>query len=157
MARSALRDALVNAFPAPLQFNMFFSDRLNRNFFKIAPTFGTYEEQVFAVLLTANAQAWIAEIVAAAIEAVPDNPLLRQFAQEHGLASISEAALADAHQRTVQAGNTFLNLAVWRSRLGEIEGRIARVEVPLKQGGTAFGTAFLLGPSVVITNYHVLE
>jgi hypothetical protein len=152
-----LRKALLDAFPMPPDFQMFLLDRLNKAFFEYAPPGGAYSNQVFAVLVAANAGAWIAELVAAAMEAVPNNPKLREFAQAHGFGSISGKDLADAHQRTVNAGLAFLDLAVWRARLGQVEGRVCRVEVPIEQGGTAYGTGFLVGPSTVMTNYHVLE
>jgi V8-like Glu-specific endopeptidase len=65
--------------------------------------------------------------------------------------------IEDAHQRMVEAGVLTLDSAVWRARLGELEAQTCRVEVQLDQGGTSYGTGFLLGPSVLITNHHVLE
>jgi V8-like Glu-specific endopeptidase len=155
--RATLRTALLDAFPMPPNFHAFMADRLNRNFFQLAPPGGTYEEQIFTLLTLANGQAWIAELVAAALETVPNNPKLREFGQAHGFSSITDVQLVDAHQRTVKAGLDFLDLNVWRTLLGQVEGWVCRIEVPLEQGGTAFGTGFLVGPSTVITNYHVLE
>ena len=155
--RAKLRGALLDAFPMPASFRTFMDDRLDKNLFAYAPAGENYDDQLSTLLTTANAQAWIAELVAAALEAVPNNPKLREFGQANGFGSITETELVDAHQRTVDAGLKFLDLAVWRGLLGDVEGRVCRVEVPLDQGGKAFGTGFLLGPSVLMTNYHVLE
>jgi hypothetical protein len=42
----------------------------------------------------------------------------------------------------------------WRSRLGELEGQVCRVEVG---GNLSVGTGFLVGPDLCLTNYHVIE
>ncbi len=44
----------------------------------------------------------------------------------------------------------------WLERLGAILGRVCRVEVQATQG-TSYGTGFLVGPDMVLTNYHVVE
>ena len=41
------------------------------------------------------------------------------------------------------------------TRLGSLEPRICRVEVP-GVGSTSFGTGFLVGPDLVLTNHHVV-
>src|SRR5205085_2023721 len=63
---------------------------------------------------------------------------------------------ASALQHVIRATNSFLDVANWRSRLGELEGQVCRVEVTLP-GETVFGTGFLVGPRSVLTNYHVVE
>jgi hypothetical protein len=52
--------------------------------------------------------------------------------------------------------NVYLDVSTWRARLGEIESQVCRLEVKTNRGMTC-GTGFLLGPGVVITNYHVLD
>lgn len=151
--RATLRAALMDGFPMPFDMNAMLADRLNKNFFALVPTYVAYENQLSELLTKANAQAWIADLLAAALEAVPNKPRLREFAATIGLTS----EIDDAHQRMVEAGVLTLDTAVWRARLGELEAQTCRVEVGLDQGGTAYGTGFLLGPSVLITNYHVLE
>jgi hypothetical protein len=41
----------------------------------------------------------------------------------------------------------------WRTRLGQIEGQVCRVEIK----GQGIGTGFLVGPDLVITNWHVVN
>ena len=53
--RARLREALLNAFPSPLTLNAVWNERLNRNFYAIAPPLATYDEQLAAALTTANA------------------------------------------------------------------------------------------------------
>jgi Trypsin-like peptidase domain len=48
--------------------------------------------------------------------------------------------------------NKFINLSPWLARLAEIESQVCRIET-----GVGYGTGFLVGSNVVITNYHVME
>jgi hypothetical protein len=57
-------------------------------------------------------------------------------------------------QRTLREDLGFLNVAQWREKLYRLEGRVCRVELNDARG--SMGTAFLVGPSAVMTNYHVL-
>jgi Trypsin-like peptidase domain len=59
-------------------------------------------------------------------------------------------------ERIIKTTNSFLDVNKWRSRLGEIETQVCRIEIQSNRG-TIYGTGFLLGPDVVITNYHVME
>ena len=155
--RAALRAALLDAFPAPFDMKDLLSDRLNRNFFALVPAYVNYQNQLSELLTRANAEAWIVDLLAAAVEAIPSNPQLRSFAEQVGLASATTQEIADAHQRLVELGVLDVDPALWRARLASAEGQTCRVEVSLEQGPTVYGTGFLLGPSVVITNHHVME
>ena len=46
-----------------------------------------------------------------------------------------------------------VDMGLWRERYASVEGQVCRIEI----GGTAVGTGFLIGPDLVLTNYHVLE
>jgi hypothetical protein len=62
-------------------------------------------------------------------------------------------ALAPGFQRNVRPHLPNLDVRVWTEKLIQIERRVCRVE----QGGNALGTAFLVGPDTVLTNWHVIE
>lgn len=47
--------------------------------------------------------------------------------------------------------------AVMRRKSWEIENRICRIEIDYGLGMTPTGTGFLIGPDLVLTNYHVLK
>ena len=100
---------------------------------------------------TAEAQGWTAELVLAAREDNPGNAQLLAFAEEVGLASSTPSL-----ERVLREESAYFDLEDFRTRLGEIETRVCRIEVPTRQG-SLFGTGFLAGPSVVMTNHHVLE
>jgi hypothetical protein len=77
----------MDAFPTPQEFAIFLSARLNKSFVHYAPANQTYRRQLFVLLKNANAEAWIAELVLAALEVSPHNPKLQEFSQNHGFGS----------------------------------------------------------------------
>jgi hypothetical protein len=143
-----LTDALLDAYSlARLREMVRF--RLERNLDAIALG-DDLREIVFRLIAAAEAEGWTDRLLLAARESNPGNPQLLAFAQQFGLAP------ATPHrpelERLIKTTNSFLDVARWRQRLGEIEAQVCRVEAL-----GAFGTGFLLGPSVVMTNHHVVQ
>lgn len=64
-----------------------------------------------------------------------------------------ERAAAPGLQCNVRPNLAKLDIQVWAERLMQIERRVCRVE----HDGRAAGTGFLVGPEVVLTNWHVVE
>jgi V8-like Glu-specific endopeptidase len=62
-------------------------------------------------------------------------------------------AIAPGFQRNVRPFVEKLDVMVWLERLIQIERCVCVVEY----GGNAAGTAFLVGPDTVLTNWHVFE
>ena len=56
----------------------------------------------------------------------------------------------------IREANGDLEVVPWRTRLSEIENQVCRIEIA-SGWPPEFGTGFLLGPDVIITNYHVME
>lgn len=56
-------------------------------------------------------------------------------------------------EKIVNAAAGFADVAVFRERLAEAEVRTARIEI----GGKANGTGFLVGESLLLTNWHVVK
>ncbi len=61
-----------------------------------------------------------------------------------------------ALERTIKEKNPFLDVEMFRTKLGEIEAQVCRIEIDTPRG-TVYGTGFLLGPDVLMTNHHVME
>ena len=57
-------------------------------------------------------------------------------------------------ERMINVLDSFQNPLEWRTQMEERERAVCRVEFPSSR---AQGTGFLLGPTVAITNYHVME
>jgi hypothetical protein len=110
-----------------------------------------YREIVFEVITHAEAEGWTAELVQAARQSVPGNASLQAVAQEVNLAAISPVL-----ERVIKQDNPYLDIAVFRTRLGQVETQVCRIEIPTPRG-TVYGTGFLLGPDIVMTNHHVMD
>lgn len=85
-------------------------------------------------------------------------PDLTVFKAEVATKTLATAGAAAANaqsglQRLVQEGIPFFDIDVWARRMPELQMRVCRIEV----AGKAAGTGFLVGPEVVITNYHVVR
>jgi len=110
-----------------------------------------YKEIVFELMTAAEAEGWTAELVVSARQSNPGNALLQAFAQDVALASSSPTL-----ERTITAKNPFLDVEIFRTKLGEVETQVCRIEIETPRG-TVYGTGFLLGPDVLITNHHVMD
>jgi hypothetical protein len=145
---------LLDAYPVRFQFAQMLKTRLDKSLDAMATT-GALETDIFYVIQTAEAQGWTHQLINAARESRPGNNHVINFAQQFNLASTRKSG--KELERIIKDGNGFLDVAAWRSALGRAETRVCRVEVSLNSGNIAYGTGFLIGPSTVITNYHVIE
>lgn len=112
----------------------------------------TYQERVLALIMKAEEEGWTDALIEEAHKQVPGNPLLRQFYQ-HYAGSVQRRAPGHALQRIVDEGNSMLQPAIWREKLGALERTVCCIEC----GGKPAGTGFLVAPTIVLTNYHVME
>lgn len=143
-----LSGALRSAFPPPA-FDRLLKFALNINRYNIA--FGDdYQDIVFRVLQTAEAEGWTMKLVAAARATNPGNPDLVETAMNLGIASATRQLEARVRQDA-----PFVDIQQWRETLGTREGQVCRVEVEAGDQST-IGTGFLVGPDLVLTNHHVI-
>jgi len=157
-----LKDLLGAAFFPPQRFNEFLLYRLNRRTWNYAGANDDFPTTILRVIDDANAGLWWRDLIWEARKALPTDPGLMAF--EERFSRVPRTLTVDGGEmRPVEgrqlelkikdAQSTF-DIGTWRSRLGEIEGRVCRIEFPET---VAQGTGFLVGPSVVLTNYHVIE
>ncbi len=145
----AFVEALVKAFPTPQRMDRMLQFRLEKDLARIVSLNNELDQIAFELIRAANAEGWTAELLVAARESAPNSPHLLRFAEDYGLASVDPKL-----ERRVRDDLPFIDITKWRKRLGEIEAQVCRVEIPADRG---VGTGFLLGPDVVITNYHVMK
>ena len=137
------------------QFDMLLSDYLNRDRETIA--LGDNKETIFFEVITeANKGLWLDELVEAARKVRPKDPDLYEFAQLHFALGVVGSPTTGTLERIVMPKSTFINPADWRTRLAVIERQVCHIEVPVPEG-IAHGTGFLIAPSVILTNYHVIK
>lgn len=151
--RQAIRDAFNNE----QKFKEFLFTQLNRQLDDITAK-EVFPTEIYNVITAAEDEDWTEELLRAARLWRPTNTKLLLFAQQFGLAlkTPSEPELKSTFERMVRPNNKVIDVALWREKLAQIEGQICRVEV--RDGGeTSFGTGFLLGPDVIMTNYHVVQ
>jgi hypothetical protein len=149
-----LMNVLIRLFPTPQRLEIFLTTRLDKNLYVVAGP-GELDYQMFNLIRTAESEGWTARLIAAAREARPTDDQLVAFAQAVGQAASS--ANRQELERTIKDTSSYLDVAQWRTRLGQIETQVGRVEVKLKNGQVAFGTGFLIRPDAVLTNYHVVK
>lgn len=111
-----------------------------------------YTDIVFKVIDAANRQGWVYKLVDAARQ---ERPGYATFVEYAALLGIAPQGLPDQSglERIIKKSNALLNIATFRSRIGEIEGQVCRIDCQ----GRGLGTGFLMGPDRVLTNYHVIE
>jgi len=133
------------------EFDQMLKERVNINREDIALG-NNYNSIVFEVIGAANRAGWVYKLVHAARQERPSNPVFVEYARMLG---ISPRGLPDQAQleSIIRKSNTVFDIAQFRQRIGEIEGRVCRVDLQCD----GLGTGFLVGPDIVITNYHVVE
>jgi nucleoside phosphorylase len=152
--QAALEEALLDAFPSKDELARMIQYRLSKNLEAIALG-DNLAIIVFKLIQAAQAQGWLETLIARAREANPENPVLAAFCQQIGLSPHSPEN--DALERMIVQQNLFCDVNTWRQKLGELENQVCRVEVKLSQGGTSYGTGFLIAANLLLTNYHVME
>lgn len=148
-ADAALRDAFaLDAFDQMLRYHL---DRRRQDL-----SLGSnFKAIVFDVLDTADREGWVPQLIAAARESNPTNARLSGFAEQWRLTPLPPERRENL-ERLLGSEPGYLDPTAWRERLGALEGLVGRVEV-VQDAGTTYGTGWLAGPDVCVTNYHVLE
>jgi hypothetical protein len=100
----------------------------------------------------ADTDGWSAELLSTMRAAHPENMKLLVFAQQFQLSP--ETPPASALQLLIKEGDPLFDVVAWRTALGRAEAQVCRIEQDDVDG---IGTGFLLGPGVVMTNYHLVE
>ena len=146
-----LHEALIDAFPSETELaQMVRFGGVTRNLAAIAGG-RNLSEVVFNLLVWAGARSKVDDLLIAARNANPDNVPLRAFAETRNLAatSPSDGELEALVLKSVR----FHDVEMWRATMSRRELPVCRVEVP----GVTRGTGFLIGPDLLLTNYHVLR
>lgn len=133
------------------QFDQMLKQRLDINREDIALG-EDYREIVFKVISEANRAGWVYKLVNALRQERPSIPVFVEYAAILGIGPRNFPDISQL-ESIVNKANSLLDIAGFRSRLGQIEGQVCRVELR----GNGIGTGFLVGASTVMTNFHVIE
>lgn len=104
---------------------------------------------VFDIIGDAERQGWLADLIGAALDVNPGNADVVTLAFDVGLIRSASAELVP--ERIIDEGDGFQDVKAYLSRLGDVIGAVCRIEIP-----SLGGTGFLVGPDLVMTNWHVV-
>jgi hypothetical protein len=147
----ALRDALLSAFPSYDELKMMLLFELNERLEHYVDR-GPMNTVVTNLILWAESRGQLDALIAGARAQIPGNVKLKQFAVEVSLTS--DAAPEGRLEAMVLETVPFQEVSQFRANMIRREGTVCRVEMP---EGTGIGTGFLVGPSAILTNWHVAK
>lgn len=159
----AFSDALIAAYPTPDDLEILFEHKLGMNLWNVAPSRSPMRHIAFAVLRSAKAQGWTVTLLQAMVDDSPGNAKVRALANRYGFSIVEEtnpAHVSDrspAFERIVRKSSRFVDAPSFSRRMAEVERQVCRVEIGVAGGHVIKGTGFLVGPSAILTNYHVME
>ena len=151
-ARIAIRDALIDGFDRQSLDQLLYY-RLDSSLERVSGG-GPLPTVVTEILQRSEREGWTTDLVVAAREERPGSALVAVAAEMLGLAA--DAPRGRSLERMISAEAGLLDPVNWRGRLGEIESRVCRIEIPV-DGGSIRGTGFLVGADEVMTNHHVVK
>ncbi len=156
-ARKELRHALLEAFPQPSDLAMLVEDILNERFVNISLA-NDMPTRTFDLIGWAKARGRLGELVLGASSERPTGPQgarLRTFVER---LSFPTAPAAAGEETIQQADVPFENPTEWIARFTRGRAAVARIEPqPLSQSNVGFGTGFLVGPDLLLTNFHIID
>lgn len=145
----ALTEALVAAFPNPDDLDAMVA-------FKLGVSRYTISEDAVIGSIALRIVKWaeahgtkLTDLVVGALNQNPDNPELQAVAATLGL----DGGAGEFYEKIVLENVPITDVEVWRAQMMASERAVCRVEI----GGNGIGTGFLVGPSLLITNYHVVD
>jgi hypothetical protein len=150
----AFRSALMSAFLNYPQLEMMVRLRLDAKLQEIAAP-APLPEVAFNLILWAEQNDHLDELLAGALATVPTNRRLRLFAQEVALSS--KAPPSRGLEAMLLPGAPFQDVAQWRARLARVELCVGRVDAQQDGNWYPLGTGFLVAPNLLMTNWHVAE
>lgn len=153
-----LSDAITRSYTKN-DFELFLRYRLDQRLELIAGG-GAFPYQVFQVIQRANMEFWHTRLIDAFLAERPHFEAVYRISQTLGVAAgfsrgveqepVSLAGL----EALVRTGTDHVPMAEFVQRLQRIERTVCRVELQLGTG-SKLGTGFLVGPDLVLSNYHV--
>lgn len=120
---------------------------LNKNLAAIALG-NSFQEIVFRLVDKADREGWALSLLRAARAKNPGNPALVELGILLGTLPVSPGEKS-GFEKIVRERAKFIDVFQFRERLGRLENWICAIE--------GRGTGILIGPDLVMTNYHVVE
>ncbi|HEX9987618.1 MAG TPA: effector-associated domain EAD1-containing protein [Chloroflexia bacterium] len=147
----AAQDALLDAFPSVPSLTQMVKYALGLNLASEVDISQALKYVVYYLLQYTESRDKSIKLISGAREANPTNEKLLRLASQFGV-----APKTDALERYIVQSNPSVNVSAWRKNEGQVEANVCRIKVVTNQG-VSWSSGFLVGPDVIITNYHVVE
>jgi hypothetical protein len=145
-----LSQALEAAFQRPEDLQQMVRFGLGENLAAIAG--GTnLRDMIFHLIQWADSRGYVDDLIIAARNERPRDRALLVIAE--ALQIVTGEPEPGAFERIVMRSVHYQDVEPWREQMSLCEPPICRIDLP---GGVA-GTGFLVGPDIVLTNYHLVE
>jgi hypothetical protein len=153
--RQELQNAVLDRFSSA-EFEQLLAFRLEVEMFDIVAP-GAFRDVVFRVIRHAEKGGWLGDLLMAVSEARPGEPRLEKLKTAVGLGNSIAAVDEGPLEAFVQDVGGLLDPEVFRTKLAQAENAVCRISYTKPSGSPYGGTGFLVGPDVVMTNYHVMR
>jgi hypothetical protein len=151
-----LQHGLVEAFPSMHALREFVRHRLDENLNAIANTNGGINEAAYELISWSHSRGHTERLYRAARAERPDNTFLTElelYATPPTPGASVAPVMAGSLERVLRKVERPIQLVDLIKHLGEASARVCQIRVK----GTPYGTGFLIGPSAVMTNHHVVK
>lgn len=118
---------------------------------------GAGEDVVFDLVGVAQRRGWLDDLLLAVSEARSGHPELEALRTELSVGKSTTADGSRALEAFVQGVGGLIDPEVLRVKLARAEAAVCRISYPRPDGRLYGGTGFLVGPDLVMTNYHVMK
>jgi len=167
-SRRKLREALQSGFKEYDVLNRFAVESLGTNLNTRTHPSAGLDTAIDTLMTLMDENSRVAELVHAARAERPGNVFLRDVEQELGLtfdpfgdpqlqSALASPAARGQVERTIVQSAGFPTSEQVISALGVGEYRVCYLAYGLPGGSKVFGTAFLIGNDLLMTNFHVIE
>lgn len=112
-------------------------------------------DQVDELIEVAEEEGWLSGLISDA-EGASANARIKNLRADLALVQDLPSVSGGTLERTVNKAAGFANFEDWLEKITERRGWICRIEDP-RDPRKALGTGFLVGPDLVLTNYHVVR
>ncbi|WP_084627253.1 trypsin-like peptidase domain-containing protein [Mesorhizobium sp. LSHC422A00] len=112
-------------------------------------------DQVDELIEVAEEEGWLSGLISDA-EGASANARIKNIRADLALVQNLPSVRGGTLERTVNKAAGFANFEDWLEKITERRGWICRIEDP-RDPRKALGTGFLVGPDLVLTNYHVVR
>lgn len=121
---------------------------------------GPWADQVFELVKWTLMQGRTDKLVTILQTENPDNPKIRTLYSDLGFALVAAAdvpkLIGGSLQRTVRERAGFADFGKWLDKFMAYKGQVCRIE-DSGRDLPPLGTGFLVGPDLVLTNFHVVQ